>query len=338
MVQATNTIGLAPPMATESTFSIVFRGYSKREVDQYTRLNEADLAAAQTERLELQARIKTLSDQLREANAELVELRRRPQLDSRVTFRHLGLRVEQILAEAEEQAEAVRKTAIESVQQQKDLAEAELRDAEGMRARITREVEADLSLQRAEAEREVARTREALTMETDDARAYARRIRTEADAILSEANEEARRVLAAAKANCERMWADCAAGLESVHRNAENQAKAITASAETYARQTREAAELDATQTRAQSDEYAARTRAAVEEHLARIRDSAGHAFTGPVVGHIDPQRETDDHIPVDDSGPGEGNDGTGSRHRAKVSSRASGAGSDAMPSVAETE
>ncbi len=147
MAHATNTIGLTPPMATESTFSIVFRGYNKREVDQYTRLSEADIAAAQAERQELQARVRGLSDQLRDTNAELVELRRRPQLDSKVTFRHLGLKVEQILAEAEEQAEAIRRAAVDSVQHQKDQAEAELRDAEGLRARITREVEADMSLQ-----------------------------------------------------------------------------------------------------------------------------------------------------------------------------------------------
>jgi cell division septum initiation protein DivIVA len=326
MAQATNTIGLAPPMATESTFSIVFRGYSKREVDQYTRLSEADIAAAQAERLELQARVRGLSDQLRDVNAELVELRRRPQLDSRVTFRHLGLRVEQILAEAEEQAEALRQVAVESVQQQKDLAEAELRDAEGMRARIAREVEADMSLQRSEAERETARMREAANTEVEDAKAYARRIRTEADAILTDANDEARRVLAVAKANCERMWADCAASLEAVHRNAENQAMAITASAETYARQAREAAELDAAQTRAQSDEYAVRTRTAVEEHLARIRDSAGRALTGPTSSN-DRSEPGDDHPPSDEKENG------GTRHRAKVSARVGAGGPEVVTS-----
>ena len=324
MAHATNTIGLTPPMATESTFSIVFRGYNKREVDQYTRLSEADIAAAQAERLEMQARIRGLSDQLRDVNAELVELRRRPQLDSRVTFRHLGLRVEQILAEAEEQAEALRQVAVESVQQQKDLAEAELRDAEGMRARITREVEADMSLKRSEAERETVRMRESANLEVEESKAYARRIRTEADAILTDANDEARRIVAAAKANCERMWADCAASLEAVHRNAENQAKAITASAETYAHQTREAAELDAAQTRAQSDEYAARTRSAVEEHLARIRDSAGRVLSGPVSSVSQP---TDDNPPAVEP------DGANSRHRAKVSVRAGGGGSDVVTS-----
>ncbi len=323
MAHATNTIGLTPPMATESTFSIVFRGYSKREVDQYARLSEADIAAAQTERQELQARIKSLADQVRESNAELVELRRRPQLDSKVTFRHLGLKVEQILAEAEEQAEAIRRAAIDSVQHQKDQAEAELRDAEGLRARITREVEADLSLQRSEVERDNGRIREAAIVEADDARAYARRIRTEADAILTDANEEARRIVGAAKANCERMWADCAAGLEAVHRNAENQAKAITSSAETYARQTREAAELDAAQTRAQSDEYAARTRTAVEEHLMRIRDSAGHVLASAISSVSEP---------TDDSQPAREPDGT-TRHRAKVSARAGGTGPDVVRS-----
>src|SRR5215475_2328563 len=111
---------LSNAMPTEPSFTIMFRGYNRREVDQYAHLAEAQLTAAYSERQELAARVQNLTDQVAQAHSELVELRRRPGPNDKLNFRHLGPRVEQILAEAERQADAVRAAAADGVSQERE--------------------------------------------------------------------------------------------------------------------------------------------------------------------------------------------------------------------------
>ena len=115
MAREQNNLRLASPLETEPAFTLTFRGYNKREVDQYAHITETQLNAAVAERNDLVSRVRTLTDQLHQAHGELVDLRRRPSVDAKLSFRHLGPRIEQILAEAEQQADAVRAAAAESL-------------------------------------------------------------------------------------------------------------------------------------------------------------------------------------------------------------------------------
>ena len=90
------------------SFETALRGYDKRQVDQY--LARADNEIAQTlaaDRERAYAQIQQMVPQLQHLQAELNELRQRPPLVERASFRHLGPMVDQILALAEKQAEAI---------------------------------------------------------------------------------------------------------------------------------------------------------------------------------------------------------------------------------------
>ena len=64
MAREPNNLRLASPLETEPSFTLTFRGYNKREVDQYAHITETQLGAAVAERNEFASRVRTLSDQL----------------------------------------------------------------------------------------------------------------------------------------------------------------------------------------------------------------------------------------------------------------------------------
>ena len=84
------------------------RGYEKRQVDRYVRQAEAELAALAAEREETYAQIQLLNHHIQQLQHELVQTRRVAPSPETVSYRHLGPRVEQILALAEDQAAAIR--------------------------------------------------------------------------------------------------------------------------------------------------------------------------------------------------------------------------------------
>src|SRR5690606_38927300 len=238
-----------PFLATEPTVTTTFRGYNRREVDQYASLLESHVAASVAERQELQARVRALTDELHKAHAELVELRRRPSPSDKVTFRHLGMRVEQILAEAEQQAEEMRREAAQLLDRERAKFEAEVGDAKLARDRVIRECELEIKRRRAAAENEIAQMRADVAVDLENAKQEANRIRAEAQAVLKAARDEAERLRTSAAAAAERLRADAIAHSTEVREAAEREAAAIAQSAETYAHQTREAAEVDAKET-----------------------------------------------------------------------------------------
>src|SRR5262249_7192642 len=99
--------------SSDSVFDIVLRGYHKGQVDKELARADAIVAAITGERDEAYAQIQALVAQVHELQMHLATLRRRTAADATVSFRHLGPRVEQILTLAEEQAEAIRASAIQ---------------------------------------------------------------------------------------------------------------------------------------------------------------------------------------------------------------------------------
>src|SRR5258705_13673885 len=92
---------LGDGVASEPTFELAFRGYNQRQVDEYFQAVEAENVALAAERDSAFDQIQGLAAQIQQLQHELTELRRRGTttvVPSQVSFRHLGPRVEQILA------------------------------------------------------------------------------------------------------------------------------------------------------------------------------------------------------------------------------------------------
>jgi len=270
-----NKMRLSNAMPTEPTFTIMFRGYNRREVDQYAQLAESQLAAAINERHDMAARAQNLADQLAQAHTELVDLRRRPGPNDKLNFRHLGPRVEQILAEAERQADAVRAAAADGVSEERERMHAELARAREAHERRVREFEDSANKRREEDDKANARRLESLRKEVGDAQAHASKQRTEADLILAAAQSEAGRVTSAAQTAADKLRNESNEQARVMRAKAEEEAAAVANAAEAYARQTREEAEQQAHQTRAQAEQHAHQTIAAAEQSAKQLRVQA---------------------------------------------------------------
>src|SRR5262249_11451250 len=106
-------------VVAEPGFDIALRGYERRQVGRYVAQVEAEVAALTSERDEAYAQVQALAGQVHEVQNRMAELRRQTAADAAVTFRHLGPRVEQILALAEEQAEAIRASAVDQAERER---------------------------------------------------------------------------------------------------------------------------------------------------------------------------------------------------------------------------
>src|SRR5262249_60476466 len=98
---------------------IAVSGDERREGGRYVAEVEAEVAAVTSERDEACAQVQALAGQVHEVQNQMAELRRQTATDATVTFRHLGPRVEQILALAEEQAEAIRASAVDQAERER---------------------------------------------------------------------------------------------------------------------------------------------------------------------------------------------------------------------------
>src|SRR5262245_1656362 len=171
----------------EPSFELALRGYEKRQVDRYVQQVEAEIAALAAEREETYAQIGMLNQHVAQLQAEVANARRFAAPGDANSYRHLGPKVEQILALAEDQAADIR-----------IRAESEFRDREEAIARARAEIDAEardaardlelaLAARRAEDERAAARRREEVMAEVDAAKAYAEKVRTDIDAVYAAA-------------------------------------------------------------------------------------------------------------------------------------------------------
>src|SRR5947207_7925510 len=120
MAQGGDLFSLNTEAAGEPTFDQALRGYDRRQVDKYVKAIEAEVAALATEREEAYAQVQALALQVQRLQAELIDIRHRTGVSAdAVSFRHLGPRVEQILALAEEQAEQIKAGALQDIADQR---------------------------------------------------------------------------------------------------------------------------------------------------------------------------------------------------------------------------
>lgn len=175
-------------------FELALRGYDKRQVDQYVARTDSEIAGLEAERERSQGRLRDLAGQIQQMQAELTDLRQRPAQIDQASFRDLGPMVDQILALAEKQADAIVTSAAQRAAQhqsdaEKALAEArehadEMR-AEGQRAREQAEQEAKQLAEQSAQQAEQSRT------ETEAAAEAARtQLQQEIEAARTQAQQE----------------------------------------------------------------------------------------------------------------------------------------------------
>ncbi len=210
---------LLDEVVTAPAFRVAFRGYDTAEVDRYASRVEAELEASLDAQRELAAENRSLANQLDRAREELAILRRRPTVDDAISFRHLGPRVEQILATAQAEADEIRRSAAESalVMRERAVAYARRVEAEHERALArlaTRRqwlVDEESSWTRllAARQRAVARAEE-----------YRRRVQRDAEELLESASAQHEQVVASALRRSELILAQASAQAATIRDSA----------------------------------------------------------------------------------------------------------------------
>src|SRR5258706_1432080 len=153
--------------STEPVFDQGFRGYEKRQVDRYVQQVEAEVAGLIAEREETYAQISVLNQHIVQLQQEVAMARRAASPPDSAAYRHLGPKVEQILALAEDQAIEIRER-VERELSERESALARLRAELDARAHdATRHFESLLARRKDEEEHAGARRRAELRAEVE---------------------------------------------------------------------------------------------------------------------------------------------------------------------------
>jgi cell division septum initiation protein DivIVA len=202
-------------LVTAPAFRVAFRGYDAGQVDRYARLVEAELRAAKLAQRELAADVRSLADQIDRAHEELAVLRRRPSVDDAVAFRHLGPRVEQILAEAHAEADEIRAAASRSAEELRTSSAEQLQAVRAEHDRAVAEFEQRRSWLREEEERwtRLLRSRQEQVTRAEH---YRHKVQEGAEEILASATLQHQRVVASALARSEEILAQAAAQADQI--------------------------------------------------------------------------------------------------------------------------
>ncbi len=208
--------------ASQPTFDQVMRGYDRKQVDRFVAVIEAELTALAKHRDDLFSQNESLNSKLRKLEREPGH-KPAPLAAEDLSYRHLGQRVEQILAllddevadarkraERElsehrvqiEKAEAERRASLEKdlaaqtksahelVKNAREQAEKMRRDAESQADRRRKELEARAERTRSDAEQYAGEVRGKADLESKELR---RRAHDEADALLVKSRADAER-------------------------------------------------------------------------------------------------------------------------------------------------
>ncbi len=224
----TDSVPLLSEVTTMPSFRLAFRGYDAREVDRYAYHMETEIEAATAIQRDLAADVRSLTDQLGRAHEELSTLRRRPSADDTISFRHLGPRVEQILAEAHAEAEAIRQSANDSAAWLRQATDAHVRAVVAEHARTVAGYDERERWMRAEEERLTQRLR---TRQDAVARAeqYRDKLRSDAERLLAAAQEQHERLDASTLAHAQQTMARAHTQAREIRARADREAAALLA-------------------------------------------------------------------------------------------------------------
>jgi cell division septum initiation protein DivIVA len=206
---------LMSELVTAPAFRVAFRGYDTKQVDRYAHLIEAELEATKHAHAELAADLRSLADQLDRAHEELAVLRRRPSVDDAIAFRHLGPRVEEILANANAEADEILAAARRRAQELQASSEQQVGAVRAEHAREAAEFEERRRWLREEEERwtRLLRSRQEQVTRAEH---YRRKVQEGAEQILTSATLQHERVVASALARSEQMLAEATAQAEQI--------------------------------------------------------------------------------------------------------------------------
>src|SRR4029079_17759824 len=96
MSQGGDLFALGEGVASQPSFDGAVRGYVRKQVDDYVVRAEAEIANLACVRTRAYHQVNAMAGQVQLLQDEMAELRGRGQLPQKVSFRHLGPRVEQI--------------------------------------------------------------------------------------------------------------------------------------------------------------------------------------------------------------------------------------------------
>jgi DivIVA domain-containing protein len=193
----TAPLPLLDELVTAPAFRVAFRGYDAHEVDRYAGRVEAEIEALLAAQRDLAAEARSLAEQLDRAREELAVLRRRPTVNDTIGFQHLGPRVEQILADAQAEADELRRSAVETTRALRARTEAHVRRVESEHQRTLARLAAKrqwLVEEEARWSRHLASRQRAVARAED----YRRRVRENAEELIEAATTQHERLVLAA--------------------------------------------------------------------------------------------------------------------------------------------
>src|SRR5690242_13185005 len=186
--------GLGGDAASEPSFETALRGYNQKQVERYVARAENEIAALAAEREQAYQQIQSLAGQVDRLQQEATQARRQPAIGTEVSFRHLGPKVESILATAEDVANDIKNSATDDIAARLAEAERIRAEAEAHAHDGIRDFEIALAARRAEEEKVDAARRAAAEKAVATSRQAAEQMRAEAEATLARARAESQQL------------------------------------------------------------------------------------------------------------------------------------------------
>lgn len=180
--------------AGQPSFDQTRRGYDKQQVDRYVARLDGEVAALVADRDRAFGQARGMAAQLHQLQAEVTELSQRQPYVDRASFRHLGPMVDQILALAEKQAEAIVKAAEQHHADRQAEGEKVIGEAREQAAQTVRELEADLAARRDQHDKAHDERRAAAEAELAEFREVTEQARAEGVAARERAEQEVKRI------------------------------------------------------------------------------------------------------------------------------------------------
>ncbi len=255
--------------ASQPSFDQAIRGYDKRQVDRYVARMDSEVAALAADRDRAFGQARGMAAQLHQMQAELNELSQRQAYVDRASFRHLGPMVDQILALAEKQAEAIINAAEQHHSDRQAEGEKLVGEARERAAQTVRELEADLAARREEHDKAHDERRAAAEAELADIREAAEQARTEGEAARERAEQEARRISELGAQQAEQARTEWQRELEAARVQAQQELAQLRAMAEREINDKKTASDQKSAALHAEAQQHAAEVRRRADEQAA---------------------------------------------------------------------
>jgi chromosome segregation ATPase len=259
-------------MTSRPRFEFALRGYDKRQVDQYVAQTDSEISTLTAERERASGHIQDLTAQLQHLQAELTDLRQRPAQVDRASFRHLGPTVDQILALAEKQAEAITNTSAQRAANRQAEADKVLVEAREHAAQTLRDLEAEIAARHTDEEKTRDERRAAAQSELAEIRELADRLRADGEAARDRAAQEAKQINEQSAQRVEHARAEAEELVTAARAQVQQEVEAARAQAQQEFAQAHANVEREIDERRAAASQKIVALHAEVQQHAAEVR------------------------------------------------------------------